>query len=423
MFEPILLKRVELPRSETIGVYEANGGYQALRKALFDHQPQELIDMVKDSKLRGRGGAGFPAGLKWGFMPKEDVTKYLCVNTDEGEPGTFKDRELVEKDPHQVIEGAIIAAYAVGASRAYVYIRGEFFLGVKRWIKAIADAYAHGYLGENILGSEYSLDMTVTRGAGAYICGEETAMINSLEGYRGEPRIKPPYPAQEGYQGQPTLVHNVETLANIPHIINNGPDWYASIGTEESTGPKVFCISGHVFHRGVYELPLGTPLREIIYEHAGGVPGGKGIKAVIPGGASTPLLTADKLDVPMDFESLQDAGSALGTGAIVVMDEDTCMVDVARRTMRFFAHESCGRCTPCRVGGRRLLALLENICAGQGRAGDLERLEGLCEGIAGRTFCPMGDALVAPIRSSLTHFADEYELHLKEGGCAGLGCR
>jgi NADH-quinone oxidoreductase subunit F len=418
MFEPILLKRANLPRSETIDVYLANGGYRALAKALHEQNPLGLIDLVKRSKLRGRGGAGFPVGLKWGFMPQDAPQKYLCVNTDEGEPGTFKDRELVEKDPHQIIEGAIIAAYAVGATRAFVYIRGEFFLGVKRWIKAIADAYQHGYLGQNILGSGFSLDMSVHRGAGAYICGEETAMIDSLEGRRGEPRRKPPFPAQEGYLLKPTLVHNVETLANIPHIVSNGAEWYASIGTEKSTGPKIFCISGHVFRRGVYELPLGTPLREAIYTYAGGVPDNKRIKAIIPGGASTPFLTPEQLDVPLDFESLAAAGSALGTGAIIVIHEDTCMVDVARRTARFFAHESCGKCTPCRVGSLRILEILENIEAGRGQAGDVERLYSLCDGIAGHTFCPMGDALVAPIRSSLALFADEYGQHIAQHGCA-----
>ncbi len=417
MFEPILLKRASLPRSETIEVYLENGGYQALEKAL-QHEPAELVDMVKRSRLRGRGGAGFPAGLKWSFMPREDVPKYLCINTDEGEPGTFKDRELIEKDPHQVIEGAIIAAYAVGARRAFVYIRGEFFMGVKRWIKAIADAYAHGYLGKNILGSGFDLEMSVHRGAGAYICGEETAMINSLEGKRGEPRLKPPYPAQEGYFSWPTLVHNVETLANVPHIVLRGPEWYASIGTEKSTGPKIFCVSGHVYRRGVYELPLGTPLKDLIYVHAGGVPAGKRIKAVIPGGASTPVLTPDQLDVTLDFESLAEAGSALGTGAVIVLDEDTCMVDVARRTARFFAHESCGRCTPCRVGSGQILEILERLEAGEGRSGDLERLEALCYGIAGNTFCPMGDALVAPVLSSLQKFRDEYVAHIKQHGCA-----
>jgi NADH-quinone oxidoreductase subunit F len=418
MFEPILLQRAMLPRSETIGVYLANNGYQALRQALSEYQPAELIDLVKASKLRGRGGAGFPAGVKWGFMPKGDVTKYVLVNTDEGEPGTFKDRELVERDPHQIIEGVIIAAYAVGAHRAFVYIRGEFFLGVKRWIKAIADAYERGFLGQNILGSGFDLDMTVHRGAGAYICGEETAMIDSLEGKRGQPRLKPPYPAQKGYLNQPSLVHNVETLANIPHIVLHGPEWFASIGTAESTGPKIFCVSGHVYRRGVYELPLGTPLKEIIYDYAGGVPGHKKIKAVIPGGASTPLLSADQLDVTMDFESLAQAGSALGTGAIVVLDEDTDMVDVAQRSARFFAHESCGHCTPCRVGSQRIVQTLTKIQNGEGRLGDIDVLYSLCNGIEGRTFCPMGDALVAPIRSSLDKFGHEYERMIKNGHSA-----
>jgi len=416
-FERILLRNVDVPNSEKIDTYLERGGYQALRKALHEHTPDELIEMVKASKLRGRGGAGFPAGLKWGFMPKGDVTKYVCVNTDEGEPGTFKDRLLVERDPHQVIEGTIIASYAVGAHRAFVYIRGEFFLGGKRWIKAIDDAYARGFLGKNILGSGFDLDLSVHRGAGAYICGEETAMLNSLEGKRGEPRLKPPYPAQVGLYGQPTLVHNVETLANVPHIVLRGAKWYTSIGTEESTGPKLFCISGHVKRRGNYELPMGTPLREIIFEHAGGMRNGKQLKAVIPGGASTPLLTPEHLDVTMDFESLAKVGSMLGTGAIIVLDEDTCIVDVARRLTKFFAHESCGRCTPCRAGVPHLLNILERIEDGQGQEGDIDLLPSLCEGIAGHTFCPMGDAAVNPTLSSIRHFREEYEYHIKHKRC------
>lgn len=418
MFDPILLKRVKLPRSETLGVYQANGGYQALEKALRDYKPEELIDLVKRSKLRGRGGAGFPTGLKWSFMPKEEMPKVLCVNTDEGEPGTFKDRVLVECDPHQIIEGAIITAYAVGASRIYVYIRGEFFLGFKCWNKAISDAYEHHYLGRNILGSSFSVDMTVHRGAGAYICGEETAMIESLSGFRGEPRIKPPFPTERGFWQQPTLVHNVETLANIPHIVNHGAEWYSTIGTEKSTGPKIFCVSGHVYQRGVYEAPLGITLRELIEDYAGGVPGSHRIKAVIPGGASTPFLTGEQLDVRMDFESLPAAGSALGTGAIIVMNERTCMVDVVRRATRFFGHESCGKCTPCRVGSQRALDILEHVEAGHGKPGDLDNLQLLCDGIAGRTLCPFGEALVAPIRSGLRLFNDEFEQHIRDGYCA-----
>ena len=374
--------------------------------------------MVRSSGLRGRGGAGFPAGLKWGFMPKEsDVTKYVCVNTDEGEPGTFKDRVLIEKDPHQVIEGVIITSYAVGANRAFVYIRGEFFSGVKRWVKAIADAYEKGFLGKDILGSGFNLDLSVHRGAGAYICGEETAMIESLEGKRGQPRTKPPYPAQVGLFGQPTLVHNVETLCNIPHIVMNGPEWFSSIGTEQSTGPKIFCVSGHVNRPGNYELPLGVSLRSIIDEQAGGVKGDKAIKAIIPGGSSTPMLLLDQLDVQMDFESLTAAGSMLGTGAIIVMNEDTCMVDVAHRIARFFAHESCGLCTPCRVGTRHMTDILERIQAGDGQPNDIALLERLCDQIAGNTFCPMGDAASAPIKRCLDLFRDEFEQHIAEKRC------
>jgi len=341
----------------------------------------------------------------------------VAVNTDEGEPGTFKDREIVERDPHQVIEGVLIAAYAIGASRAYVYIRGEFFLGVKRWIKAIADAYEHGFLGQNILGTGFSLEMSVHRGAGAYICGEETAMLESLEGKAGNPRLKPPYPAQAGLFGLPTLVHNIETLACIPHIIARGPEWFASIGTAESKGPKIFSVSGHVKRPGNYELPLGTTLREIIYEHAGGVRGGRRIKAIIPGGASTPMLTADSLDVPMGFETLKQAGSELGTGAIIVMDESTCMVEAARRLTKFFAHESCGRCIPCRVGATRLYETLDRLEHGEGAPGDVERALELAEGIDGRTFCPMGAALVNPSRSAIAHFRDEFEHHIRHKQC------
>jgi NADH-quinone oxidoreductase subunit F len=419
MFEKVLTRNCGLPRSETIDVYMASGGYQALRKALREYTPEQLIEIVTASGLRGRGGAGFPAGRKWSFMPKDrDMEKYVCVNTDEGEPGTFKDRELVEKDPHQIIEGVIIASYAVGARRAFVYIRGEFFLGVKRWIKAIDDAYAKGFLGKNILDSGFSLDLSVHRGAGAYICGEETALIESLEGKRGEPRKKPPYPASVGLWGKPTLVHNVETLANVPHIINRGAQWYASIGTPRSTGSKIFCVSGHVNQRGVLELPLGVPLREIIEEHAGGMALHKKLKAVIPGGASTPMLTAEQLDVPMAFETLEAAGTMLGTGAIIVMNEDTCMVDVARRLMRFFAHESCGRCVPCRVGTQRMLDVLERLESGKGKTGDIARLEELANSIRGITFCPMGDAAVNPVLSGLKLFRDEYEYHIKHHRCA-----
>ena len=410
--EPILTRNIGIPNSEKIDVYLERGGYTALKKALSMSR-QDLIAEVRESGLRGRGGAGFPAGLKWGFMPEGDQTKYVCINTDEGEPGTFKDRLIVEHDPHSIIEGTIIAAYAVNAQRAFVYIRGEFFLGVKRWIKAIDEAYRHGFLGQDILGSGFNIDMSVHRGAGAYICGEETALINSLEGTRGEPRIKPPYPAQIGLWGEPTLVHNVETLANIPHIITRGSDWFKSIGTERSTGTKLFCVSGHVRKRGNYELALGTPLREIVFEHAGGMRSAKALKAIIPGGASTPVLTSAHFDVPMDFESVAQAGSMLGTGAIIVMEEGTDMVDVTRRLMRFFVHESCGKCTPCRIGTRNLYNTLDRIVSGQGKQGDIQLLEEICDNMVGKTFCPMGEAAVNPVLSTLKHFRHEYEYYIE----------
>jgi NADH-quinone oxidoreductase subunit F len=418
MFEPVLTRNINRPDSEKIATYLAHGGYAAVRRALTQHTPAELIDIVKRSGLRGRGGAGFPAGTKWGFMPQDPaIPKIVAVNTDEGEPGTFKDRYLVERDPHQIIEGVIIASYAVGARQAFVYIRGEFLLGVKRWIKAIADAYEHGFLGKNILGAGFDLDLSVHRGAGAYICGEETAMLESLEGKPGNPRQKPPYPAQVGLFGKPTLVHNIETLACIPHIVLRGPEWFASLGTSESKGPKLFCVSGHVNRPGNYELPLGTSLREIIYEHAGGIRMGRQLKAVIPGGASTPLLTADQVDVPMAFETLAQAGSQLGTGAIIVMDETTCMVQVARRLTKFFAHESCGRCVPCRIGSRRLFETLDRIEHGQGQPGDIERALHLADSIDGATFCPMGAALVNPARSTIGLFRAEYDFHIQSKHC------
>jgi len=418
MFERCLTRNVGTPQSETIGAYMANGGYQALPRVLNEYTPAKVTELVTNSGLRGRGGAGFPAGRKWSFLPKDpDLQKCVCVNADEGEPGTFKDRALMEQDPHQVIEGTIIASYAVRAQRAFIYVRGELSLATGRMIAAIDEAYSKGFLGKSILGSDFSLDMSVHRGAGAYICGEETALIESLEGRRGEPRIKPPYPASVGLWGTPTLVNNVETLANVPHIINRGAEWYASIGTPKSTGPKLFCVSGHVEHPGLFELPLGVPLRELIYEHAGGIPSGKQLKAVIPGGSSTPMLTPDQLDTPMDFESLIAAGSALGTGAVIVMNEDTCMVGVARRLVRFYAHESCGRCTPCRAGTQRMLEILQRVEQGEGVSGDVERLEEIAQGMQGLTFCPMGDAAISPVLSSIKLFRDEYEHHITHKRC------
>ncbi len=413
MWQPILTRNIKLPNSEKITTYFDHGGYQALRLAL-QHSPDDIIQLVKQSGLRGRGGAGFPTGVKWGFMPKgTDVVRYLAVNTDEGEPGTFKDRAIVERDPHQILEGVIIAAYAVQAPRAFVYIRGEFFLGVKRWIKAISDAYEYGLLGQNILNSGFNLDVSVHRGAGAYICGEETAMLESLEGKRGQPRLKPPYPAQVGLWGQPTLVQNVETLANVPHIVTHGAEWYRSMGTTQSTGPKIFCVSGHVNRPGVYELPLGTTLRTIIEDHAGGVRHGHAIKAVIPGGASTNVVLPPKLDVPMAFETLEAIGTQLGTGGIVVMDETTDIVEVARRTVSFFVHESCSSCVPCRIGGYRLLETLTQFARGNATVQDMTNLEVLATRVCGITFCPMGTGMAAPIGAMLHHFRNEFEARVR----------
>ncbi len=416
--EKILLKNVDVPHSENIDVYIAHGGYQAVRKALTEFKPYQIVDIIKRSGLRGRGGAGFPTGVKWELMQRNsNLVKYLVVNTDEGEPGTFKDRYLVEEDPHQVLEGVIIAAYAIGAHRAYVYIRGEFFLGAKRWIKVIADAYERGFLGKNILDTGFDLDVSIHRGAGAYICGEETALLESLEGKRGIPRLKPPYPSQVGLYGKPTLVHNVETLACVPHIIIRGPEWFANIGTAESKGTKIFCVSGCVEKPGNYELPMGTTLREIIYEYAGGVKNGHKIKAIIPGGASTPIITQEHLNIPMAFETLTKVGSMLGTGAVIVIDETVCILKAIMHIARFFAHESCGRCVPCRIGTKIMKEIIEKIESGNGKKEDIDLLMDTANALRGTTFCPLGEGSSNPIISSVKYFRDEYEYHIVNKRC------
>ncbi len=402
-YQPVLLANVELPESEKITTYLARGGYQALRLALA-MTPEQVIEEVKASGLRGRGGAGFPTAAKWALLPKDQPVKYLVVNCDESEPGTFKDRLLVERDPHSLLEGAVVAAYALDVHEAFIYVRGEFDLGAERLTTAIAEAYGHGFLGQRVLGSHFALCVSVFRGAGAYICGEETALLESLEGERGQPRLKPPYPAQSGLFHKPTIVQNVETLANVPHIIRRGAAWFKGIGTEQSRGPKIFCVSGHVRRPGVYELPLGTTIRELIYDHAGGVPGGRAVKAVIPGGSSTAVLPADKLDVPMAFETLQAVGSALGTGGLIVMDETTDMVEAARHIASFYATESCGRCVPCRLGTTRIAEILARLAAGQGAPGDVSRLRRYGEGLRLGALCPLGQAAPLPILSTLDHF-------------------
>jgi len=416
--EKILFKHIDVPDQYRIDTYIKNGGYRALPKALKEHSPDELIEMVKKSGLRGRGGAGFPAGMKWGFVPKDSPKpRFLLCNADEGEPGTFKDRTLIEKDPHQLIEGIIIAAYAIGAHRAFIYIRGEFCFGANRLEEAIGECYQKGYLGKNILGSGFDLDLSIYRGGGAYVCGEETSLMESIEGNRANPRLKPPFPAAVGLYQNPTVINNVETLSNLSHIILNGGDWYAGLGMPKSTGTKIFSLSGHVNKPGNYELPMGVTLKELIYEHGGGIKDGRNLKAVIPGGVSTPVLTADSVDVKMDFDSLYEAGSLLGSGATIVMDETTCMVKVAYRISKFFEHESCGKCVPCREGTRWIRQIMGRIENGKGREEDIELLRDICANIAGKTVCPLADGAVVPITSTIEKFRDEYEYHIRNKKC------
>ncbi len=415
--ELVLLKNMMQPGyTGSLKDYEKTGGYQALKKVLGKVQPADVTQMVMKSGLRGRGGAGFPTGVKWNFLPKDYKGPiYLCCNADESEPGTFKDRQLMERDPHQMLEGMAIAAYAIGAESSYIYIRGEFVLGSRILEKALDEARAAGYLGKNVLGSGANIQIWVHRGAGAYICGEETALLESLEGKRGLPRVKPPFPATSGLYGKPTVVNNVETLANLPHIVNRGPEWFAAIGSPpKSTGTRVFCVSGHVKQPGNYEVPMGITLRELIFEHAGGMRSDKKLKAIIPGGASAAFLTPQHLDVKLDFEAVAAAGSMLGSGGVTVMEEGTNMVWAALRLMEFFFHESCGKCSPCREGSSWLTQTLRRILAKRGRMEDLETLKQLCQNIAGRTVCAFGDAEVAPIMSTLQYWRHEYEDLIRE---------
>jgi NADH-quinone oxidoreductase subunit F len=405
------------PNAVGIDGYLANGGYEGLKKAL-GMSSAEVIEVVKASGLRGRGGAGFPTGVKWSFVPQNTgKPTYVVSNFDESEPGTYNNRELIEREPHQFLEGLAIAAYAIGSHTAFVYCRGEFLWPGTVLKRAIAEAYDKGFFGTGIAGSTYDLELVLHRGAGAYICGEETALLSSLEGYRGQPRLRPPFPAVEGLYDAPTLINNVETLCNVPHILTKGADWFAKIGPEKSPGTKVFSVSGKVERPGNYELPMGTPLRTLLEDHAGGVLGGKRLKAWTPGGSSTPMLTDEHLDVGLDFESVQAAGSLLGTGAIIVMDETDCIVEATRRLVEFYAHESCGKCTPCREGtwwGSRVLGRIES---GFGREEDLPLLDDLGTNILFRAFCALADGAVSPIQSSLKYFRDEYEQHIREGRC------
>ncbi|MGZ5212912.1 MAG: NADH-quinone oxidoreductase subunit NuoF [Actinomycetota bacterium] len=401
----------------SLGGYEAKGGYAGLRMAL-EMSPDDVIAVVKDSGLRGRGGAGFPTGMKWSFVPQgTGKPTYVTVNFDESEPGTCNNRELMEREPHQMLEGAMIAAYAIRCHTVFVYCRGEFLWPGTVVQRAIAELYAEGYAGKGILGSDYDLDIVLHRGAGAYICGEETALLSSLEGFRGQPRLRPPFPAVEGLYESPTVINNVETLCNVPHIVERGADWFKSQGTEKAPGTKMFTISGKVERPGNYELPLSTPFRVLLEEFAGGMLGGGSLKAWTPGGSSTPMLTAEHLDVGLDFESIAAVGSLLGTGACMVIDQDDCIVEAARRLVEFYAHESCGKCTPCREGTWWAERVLGRIEEGYGRSEDMPLLSEVGGNILFRAFCALADGAVSPISSTLQHFMGEYEAHVELGRC------
>jgi NADH-quinone oxidoreductase subunit F len=419
MFEKVLLKNAEKPDAHGIEAYEAAGGYQALAKVLGEFGPDDLIQLVKDSNLKGRGGAGFPTGVKWSFVPKDsDKPKYLCCNADESEPGTFKDRVIMEGDPHMMLEGMALASYAIGAEIAYLYIRGEYVLCIERLETALAEAYGKGYLGRDILGSGFNLDIHMHVGAGAYICGEETAMLESIEGRRGEPKLKPPFPAVAGLYECPTVINNVETLACLPHIVNRGVEWFRGIGPEQSPGPKLYCLSGHVQKPGVYELPMGISLRELVEDHAGGARPGHKIKAVIPGGVSAPMIPESGLDVTMDFESLAAIDTMLGSAGVIVLDDGDCIVRVAKNINEFFHEESCGKCTPCREGLDWTDKILHRMEAGEGKEGDLEQLDFLCGSIFGNSFCALGDGAAWALKAAITQFRDEFVQHVKEGKCS-----
>ncbi|TML93402.1 MAG: NADH-quinone oxidoreductase subunit NuoF [Actinobacteria bacterium] len=423
----ILFSRMRFDDSHTVDRYVRTGGYEALPAAL-KRAPEELVDEVKASGLRGRGGAGFSAGMKWSFLPADTFPRYLVVNADEGEPATFKDHQLIERDPHQLIEGTAIAAYALKCTLAFIYIRGEFALGLERLTQAVADAYARGHLGRDIFRSGFDLDIVVHAGAGAYICGEETALLSSLEGQRGEPRIRPPFPAVKGLYQKPTVVNNVETLSNLPWIVQHGGAAYAALGKDKSTGTRIWSLSGHVNRPGNYETELATvTFRDLFFdpELGGGIRGGEEVKAFVPGGASAPWFGPDQLDCPLDLDEVQRRGSMLGSGSVVVMNEHTCAVRAAWRITKFFAHESCGKCTPCREGGSWLERVLRRIELGAGREEDLDLLLDVCDNLAPglswppgqTTICVLGPSIPSSIYTSIRMFRDEYLTHVKEGGC------
>ena len=413
---PVLSAIWDQDRSWTIDTYTKSGGYGALKKSLA-MAPTDLIQAVKDSGLRGRGGAGFPTGMKWGFLPPDDgLPRYLVVNADESEPGTCKDIPTMLENPHVLVEGVVITSFAIGCNHAFIYVRGEVVHVYRRLLQAVREAYEAGHLGENIHGTGFNLDVTVHAGAGAYICGEETALLDSLEGRRGQPRLKPPFPAVAGLYARPTVVNNVESIASVPAIIDKGVDWFTGLGTEKSKGMGFFSLSGHVTKPGQYEAPLGITLRELL-EHAGGIREGHELKFWTPGGSSTPIFTADHLDTPLDYESVGAAGSMLGTRALQLFDETTCVVRAVMRWTEFYKHESCGKCTPCREGTYWLALILKRIEHGEGTMADIQQLLDTCDSIAGRAFCALGDGATSSIISSVTLFREEYEAHVTGAGC------
>ncbi len=420
----IALRNVGRIDPESIDDYLSVGGYAALAKMLDEMTSDDVIEVVTGSKLRGRGGAGFPTGMKWRFTAAEEETpKYIVCNADEGDPGAFMDRSTLEGDPHSVIEAMVIGGFAIGAERGYVYVRAEYPLAIRRLEKAIEEARERGILGENVLGTDFSFDVSLRLGAGAFVCGEETALIASMEGKRGMPRPRPPYPSQSGLWGKPTCINNVETLANIAPIILNGPEWFASIGTEESKGTKVFALAGNVNNTGLIEVPMGITLREIIFDLGAGIPGGREFKAAQTGGPSGGCLSQEYLDTPIDYDSLREAGAIMGSGGLIVMDDASCMVDIAKFFLTFTQDESCGRCTPCREGTRRMLEVLERISVGEGEERDFERLERLCNACTRASLCGLGQTAANPVISTLQHFRDEYVAHIDDRVCPAHICR
>ena len=420
----VALRNCGVINPEDIEEYIGTGGYEALGIVLTKKKPEDVIQILLDSGLRGRGGAGFPTGLKWKFAAANEADqKYVCCNADEGDPGAFMDRSILEGDPHAVLEAMAIAGYAIGASQGYIYVRAEYPIAVKRLEIAIAQAREYGLLGENIFESGFNFDIELRLGAGAFVCGEETALMTSIEGSRGEPRPRPPFPALKGLFQKPTILNNVETFANIPQIIVNGPEWFASMGTEKSKGTKVFALGGKINNTGLVEIPMGTTLREIVEEIGGGIPGGKKFKAAQTGGPSGGCIPAEHLDVPIDYDNLIAIGSMMGSGGLIIMDEDTCMVDIAKFFLEFTVDESCGKCTPCRIGTRRMLEILEKITKGQAEMEDLDRLEELCNHLKTSSLCALGQTAPNPVLSTLRYFREEYIAHIVDKKCPAGVCK